>query len=244
MAQFDPTPPQFNIQAQVPTRDIGAGYAAGITEAGKSLAAATSGVMDVMRRNQNATDMLNAMQQTKMLTPDQYNAVAGKSLGAKEQMLGMYASQWALQQAQNRELQKQGYAGNIEQQVSHAKLLDTLAANRVGQQQPQQQPVQQPVLPGRPVLQPTALTGTTQAPTPLAAGPDITRPLAAQGPINPQTGRPTGIAGTPAQMTRIGVPLGKGEAIPPGATVRQIKGPKGDIIQGVLQPDGTFRPRS
>jgi len=160
--EMDPTPPSFNIQAQVPTRDIGSGYAAGIAQAGHALSDATKGVADVMQRNQNANDMLNAMLQGKMLSPDAYKSLAGKSLGAKEQMLGMYANQWILDQANQRQASLQRGQGGVEVAVQHAKLLDTVNAVRSGygtaagvnpkemywqpgqQQQPQQvQPQQQ-----------------------------------------------------------------------------------------------------
>ena len=84
--EMDPNPPSFNIQAQVPTTNIGAGYAAGITSAGQSISSAISGIGDLMQRNRNADDVLNAMVQGKMIDPDVAKSLLGKSIGAKEQM--------------------------------------------------------------------------------------------------------------------------------------------------------------
>ena len=251
--EMDPNPPSFNIQAQIPTRDIGAGYAAGITEAGKSLAAATAGVMDVMNRNRTADDTLAAMQQNKMLTPDQYNSVANKSLGAKESMLGMYAGQWIAQQAQQRALQQAGYQGNVQIGVEHAKLLDTINAVKSGygaaagvqpgklQVTPQtgtgataqSAPVLAPLQAGQgvPALS-TGLSGTTAAPTPL--GTDVTNPQLVTSPqlAAAQTQK--------AQQTKlnVGPPLSGKDPVPPGGRVGSVSGQR-----GVLMPDGvTFRP--
>jgi hypothetical protein len=253
MAVFDPTPPSFNIQAQVPTRDIGAGYAAGITQAGQSIAGALSskpdsgGVFDIMNRNRTVDDTLAAMQQNKILTPDQYNSVANKGLGAKEQMLGMYAGQWIAQQAANREMQKAGYQGNVEADVAHKKLLDTVAVVKSGYGtaagvDPKKllanpnaaAPVTPPVAPlvgpsgalptpkgVTPQIQARAakMAGTSYAPTPLGSG-DIYNP-------GPKLGTP--------------VPR-KGTVIPPGAPIVSGTGPKGEQAQFLKYPDGTLSP--
>jgi hypothetical protein len=252
--EMDPNPPSFNIQAQIPTTNIGAGYAAGIAQAGQSLAQATSGVMDVMNRNRTADDTLAAMQQNKMLTPDQYNSVANKSLGAKEQMLGMYAGQWIAQQAQQRALQQAGYQGNVQIAVEHAKLLDTIQAVKSGygaavgvqpgklQVAPatgqgataQSAPVLAPLQAGKgvPALS-TAVSGTTGAPTPLGSS-DITNP---QLVTSPQL---AAVQAQKAQQTKlnVGPALSGKDPVPPGGRVGSVSGQR-----GVLMPDGvTFRP--
>jgi hypothetical protein len=186
--EMDPNPPSFNIQAQVPTTNIGAGYAAGIAQAGQALSDATKGVMDVMQRNQTADQTLQAMYQNKMLSPEAYKSVAGKGLGAKESKLGMYAGQWLAQQAQERELQKIGYTGQTQVATAHGQLLDTInaiqgkygpggqLATGVNPQKaiinPQQPPGQQPSQP--PAVQPTlTTTGGAALPMPGAVTPQI-----------------------------------------------------------------------
>jgi hypothetical protein len=61
--EMDPNPPSFNIQYQQPNVDIGSGYAAGITQAGKSIGDAISGIGDLIQRNRNADDVISAMSQ-------------------------------------------------------------------------------------------------------------------------------------------------------------------------------------
>jgi hypothetical protein len=129
----DPLPaPSFNIPFSVAPTNIGEGYAKGITEAGTSLAQAIGSVSQVYTQNRDADDMLTAMQANKMITPDEYNAVAGKSLGAKQQLLGMYATQYASQQAQQRALALQKGTGAVDIGVAHAKLLDTITQLKAG----------------------------------------------------------------------------------------------------------------
>jgi len=151
----DPLPaPAFNLTYDVKPTDIGSGYAAGITQAGKSLAEAIGSVSQVYTQNRDADDMLTAMQANKMISPEEYEAVAGKSLGAKQQLLGMYATQYASQQAQQRALSLQKGTGAVDIGVAHAKLLDTITQLKAGNpvtgdvkkmpyQGPQPQPQQQ-----------------------------------------------------------------------------------------------------
>jgi hypothetical protein len=173
MSEYLPAP-QFNLTYDVKPTDIGSGYAAGITQAGKSLAEAIGSVSQTYTQNRNADDMLTAMQANKMITPDEYEAVAGKSLGAKQQLLGMYATEYASQQAQQRALALQKGTGAVDIGVAHAKLLDTITQLRQGYstdprktpyQPAQQQPAQQqpgtvipkqipgPIAPGTKVVQ-------------------------------------------------------------------------------------------
>jgi hypothetical protein len=192
--EMDPNPPSFNIPYSVQPMNIGEGYAAGITQAGKSLSAATAGVMDVMTRNQNANDILTALKQTGVLTPDQYNAVATKSLGAKESLTGMYANQWVLDQAARREQSLAAGKGGVDVAVEHAKWLDVLNAYKSGAPgldqskmpwQPPVQPNQQPNPPA-PVLpsQPAILAAQQQGGQ-YAGGPQVqgARPSPRIGPL-------------------------------------------------------------
>src|SRR4029077_12384979 len=129
----DPLPaPSFNIPYSVPLTNIGEGYAKGIETAGTSLAKAIGSVSEIYTQNRDADDMLTAMKTNKMITPDEYEAVAGKSLGAKQQLLGMYATQYAADQAQQRALAQQRGGGAVDIGVAHAKLLDTITQLRQG----------------------------------------------------------------------------------------------------------------
>jgi hypothetical protein len=94
MADYLPAP-QFNLQYLAGKTDIGAGYAAGIESAGKSIAGAISGVGDIYKKTQDTNDLLTGLHQAGMLTPDQYEAVMGKSQGAKEQLLGQFMTEHA-----------------------------------------------------------------------------------------------------------------------------------------------------
>jgi hypothetical protein len=129
----DPLPaPQFNLTYAVKPTDIGEDYAKGITAAGTSLAQAIGSVSQTYTQNRDADDMLTAMQANKMISPEEYEAVAGKSLGAKQQLLGMYATQYAAGQAQQRSLALQKGTGAVDIGVAHAKLLDTITQLKAG----------------------------------------------------------------------------------------------------------------
>lgn len=130
--EMDPNPPQFNLTYDVKPMDIGEGYAKGIESAGKSLSDATKGVFDVMQRNQSANDMINTMAQAKMIDPDVAKTLLGKSLNAKEQMTGMYANQWILDQANKRQLALEQGKGGVDVAVAHAKLLDIYNQAKAG----------------------------------------------------------------------------------------------------------------
>lgn len=108
--------------------DIGSGYAAGISEAGKGIAAGLGSALDTFTQNRTADDTLQAMRQMKVLSNDAYQAIAGKSLGAKQTLLGMYAGEWIKQQAQERALQQIGFTGTTQADVKHKELLDTINA--------------------------------------------------------------------------------------------------------------------
>lgn len=202
--------PQFGYDVKLP--NIGEGYAQGIETAGKGIAAGiTTGLHDYLslsQQNRDADDTLSAMNKTGILSDDAYNAVAGKSLGAKQSMLGLYSGQWIAQMAQQRELQKAGYQTNLDIYKQHQALMDEISKLKAtrpqvlpmntGTPQPNQQtsaPQAQPpgnVVPqanlpiGKQNLTVTGVPGQLsptgapiQSTTPLASG-DITRPPAAQ----------------------------------------------------------------
>jgi len=70
----DPLPaPDFSrTQFNVSPTDIGSGYAAGITQAGKSLSEAIGSVADIATKNVDANDTLAALHQTGILSPEEY----------------------------------------------------------------------------------------------------------------------------------------------------------------------------
>lgn len=259
--EMDPNPPSFNIGMNVQPMDIGASYARGMTAgqaAGESLGKGISTAFDVMARNRTANDTLQAMNQSGILGDKAYQSVAGKSLGAKEQMLGMYASQWIAQQAQNRELQKLGYQGNVEVDIAHRKLLDTVSAVQSGYGAAAG--VNLGKLPlgmgqGGAANQQAQLAGAMQAArgtapraAPVGAAPPIQRALPAgavpptQQAQQPSVGQiPYGGSASyvnrPAQLT-IGAPLGGKDPVPAGAQIGTVRGQN-----GLMMPDGiTFRP--
>jgi hypothetical protein len=245
MAVFDPTPPKFDLTYNAGKTDIGAGYASGITEAGKAIGGAISGVSSLMQQRQDATDTLNAMHGSGMLSDDQYKAIAGKSLGAQQSMIGMYSTAWIAQQAQAREMAKMGYGANLDIWKQHQALLDQFALNKATKpqqypiQQGQQQPVQQqppapqaqpvqPIVPQRrqPIGQQNlTVSGIPGVAAPLGSG-NITNPVAAQ----PQY--------------RIGAPLA-GQP-PAGARMASdAQGKPGYVVPDAAAPGGyTFHPRA
>jgi hypothetical protein len=230
----DPLPaPQFNLTYNTPLTDIGSGYAKGITEAGTSLAQAIGTVADIGKQNVDANDTLTAMHQTGILSPDEYNAVMGKSLGAKQSMVGLYAGQWIADQAARREQALKMGQSTADIATEHAKLLDTIRAVKSGYGQAagvnvgklpinQQQPnkvvqTAQPIQKAQPVSPAEKLAGVPGQPTPLGSG-DIYNP--------------------PAAGVIIGAPLGGKDPIPPGSKTATLRGQ-----QGYLMSDGrTFRP--
>jgi hypothetical protein len=230
----DPLPaPSFNIPYSVPLTDIGSGYAKGIETAGKSLSEAIGTVADIGKQNVDANDTLAALQQTGILKPEEYQAVMGKSLGAKQSMVGLYAGQWIADQAARRSQALQLGKSTADIATEHAKLLDTIQAVKSGygqaagvnvgklpiNQQPNQQvvPTAPAVQPAQPVSPAEKLAGVPGQPTPLGS-PDITNPLAA------------GVI--------IGAPLAGKDPIPPGSKTATLRGQRGYVM-----PDGrTFRP--
>jgi hypothetical protein len=234
MSDYLPAP-SFNIPFNVAPTNIGQGYAEGITAGGTALAKAIGSVADIGKQNVDANDTLTALHQTGILSPDEYNAVMGKSLGAKQSMVGLYAGQWIADQAQRRALGLQTGKGAADVATEHAKLLDTMRAVQQGygaaagvnvgklpiQQKPvqtaQQVPTAQPIQKAQPLTPGQQLAGVPGQPTPLGS-PDITNPLAA------------GVI--------IGQPLGGKDSIPPGSKTATLRGQRGYVMS-----DGrTFRP--
>jgi hypothetical protein len=229
----DPLPaPSFNLTYDVKPTDIGSGYAAGITQAGKSLSEAIGTVADIGKQNVDANDTLAALHQTGILSPEEYQAVMGKSLGAKQSMVGLYAGQYIADQAARRAQALQMGKSTADIATEHAKLLETMDAVRKGyglaagvntgklpinpqaQKQVQTAPAVQPAQPVSPAEK---LAGTPGSPTPLGSG-DIYNPLAA------------GVI--------IGSPLAGKDPIPPGSKTATLRGQRGYVM-----PDGrTFRP--
>lgn len=156
MAEYEAPPSFAGVKYDIGNvPNIGAGYAAGITEAGKGIAQGVSGALDVMNRNRTADDMLQVLQQNKILSPDAYQSVAGKGLQAKEATIGMFANQWIAQQAQQRDLEKIGASAAGQAAVEHAKLLDAYDAIRKGY------PQAAGISPGKLQALPAAASGTT-----------------------------------------------------------------------------------
>jgi hypothetical protein len=194
----DPLPaPQFNLTYAVKPTDIGEGYAKGITAAGTSLAQAIGSVSQTYTQNRDADDMLTAMQANKMITPDEYNAVAGKSLGAKQQLLGMYATQYAADQAQQRALALQKGTGAVDIGVAHAKLLDTINQLRQGYstdpRKTPYQPAQQRPAPQQQPQQPALGTVIpSQVPGPIAPGTKVVQVKDPKGNLSTAYQTPSG----------------------------------------------------
>jgi hypothetical protein len=233
MSEYLPAP-SFNIPYSVPLTDIGSGYAAGITQAGKSLSEAIGTVADIGKQNVDTNDMLTAMHQTGVLSPEEYQAVMGKSLGAKQQMVGLYAGQYIADQAARRAQALQMGKSTADIATEHGKLLATIDAVKKGYGQAagvnvgklpiqSNQSNQQAVVPTAPAVQPAQrltpgeqLAGTPAQPTPLGSG-DIYNPLQA------------GLI--------IGAPLAGNDPIPPGSVKGKLRGQP-----GYFMPDNrTFR---
>ena len=108
--------------------NFGESYAAGIGAAGKSISDAISAIGGQYLQNKDTDDTLLALNKNKILSDEEYQSVAGKSLAAKQQVLGLYAGQWIANQAESRQVAlNKGQAVNT-MDVEHAKLLDTIAA--------------------------------------------------------------------------------------------------------------------
>jgi len=230
--EMDPNPPSFNIPYSVPPMNIGEGYAKGITAAGEGIAKGVSSVMDVMTRNQNANDMLTALKQTGVLTPDQYNAVATKSLGAKESLTGMYANQWLLDQAARREQSLAAGKGGVEVATEHAKMLDMLNLYKSGG--PGLDQSKMPWNPP-PVQNPSQQNPTAPAPAP-PVPPSQPAILAAQQ----QAGQYAGgqkVQGAPPQPQK-SLPLGP--SLPGTRYISRTDPTTGKTQTGKLYPSGVF----
>lgn len=194
--------------------NFGEAGAAGIGAAGKSIADAISTIGGEYLQNRQADDTLKAMNQNKILSDEEYQSVAGKSLGTKQTMLGMYAGQWLADQAQNRAVALQKGQMYNEIGASHAKLLDTIAAvsGKYGPQGPLAagvSPKQQQLAPVQPA-QPAQTSNVV-------------------GPVAP-------VVGAPVQKNMLLKP-----GVNPG---QMVDPKTGQIIRGWTMPDGSFRPNA
>ena len=234
MAQFDPNPPTFDIKYDIgKVPDIGSGYAAGIASAGKSIGEGVAAALDVANRSQSAHDTLDAMYQGKMLGPDAYAAIKGKSLGAQEKMIGMYTAQWIQQQGELAKAQGQVAAasGMTADQIRQYQALGMLPPN---------------VDPNKKILTPN------QPPVVRRAQP-VQQPPAAAPPVQSnQSGSPTpswaqGGGAAPSQtsavkVTSIGPPLAIGQPMPAGGVTKVMTDKDGVSHNGVAVPgpNGTW----
>lgn len=254
MAEYMPAPTFPGVAYTAGKMDIGSARAAGIEQAGKGIAAGISSlgtqIGDYRYRSQTAQDTLAAMNQSGILSDKAYQSVAGKSVGAQEQMLGMYAGQWIAQQAQNRELQKLGYAGDVQHQVEHANLLDKFTAVRLGYGAAAGVNQRNILLgaggqggvptaaPGQPVLTNTA-TGLAMQPA-ANLTPQMVQRAAQIG--GGQLGQGANISqptlGTAGPI--LGKPITRGTPLAPGATYTRFQ--KGNqTVDFVRNPDGTVQ---
>ena len=229
----DPQNPVTAIgYSQTPPSNFGMAYAQGIQNAGSALADAVKGTGDIMARNQSANDMLSALGQMKdpsgnpIIADEDFQKIMGKSLGAKESLVGLYAGQYIADQAARRQVALQTGKGNVDIAVEHAKNLDlyNLGVNRskypVGppRAQPANPPPQQPKLP--PI-----------GPSTVYTPPPVVQPLGSGNITNPVANQPS-----PDTDITIGAPLGPNE---PHPTTGLVKGPDGTV--GVIQGN-VFRP--
>lgn len=235
---MDPQPnqiPSFGYTAG--TMDLGKDFTGGLqagTALGKDVGEGISAALGVATRSQAAHDTLDAMAQNKILSADAYASIKGKSLTAQEQLIGMYANQWIAQQAQQRELQKIAYTGQVQVATEAGMTAEKLKMIQAGY--PGLAGVKPGSLPitvgsgasgGSSVAPPPSLPagvaplgGTTANPTPLAQV-DITNPRSQQ----------------PAQL-KIGAPVGGNAQHPPNWQLKSVRGQP-----GYMEPDGlTFHP--
>lgn len=154
----DPLPaPAFNLQYNTPLTDIGKGYAEGITKAGESIAGAIGNVLGgginpktgeiqqgIYGQNRTADDILSTMHENKILSDEAYKSIAGKSLGAKQTMMGQFWSQYEEQQKQERAIALEKVKGAVDIGTAHAKTQDLLRYNTDPSKVPYRSNVQTP----------------------------------------------------------------------------------------------------
>lgn len=239
MADYLPAP-SFNLTYNTPLTDIGSGYAAGISQAGSSISSAITGVLGgvnpktgeiqqgVFGQQRQADDTLAAMQASGMLSKEQYDAVAGKSLGTKNQMIGMYSTSWLADQAQKRSLALEQGKGDVEVRTAHAKLLDTITAVKQGYGSAVGvKPGSQPITPNQ---------QNQNAPRAVPRAQLVSTDLGSGSPVPVGLGF-SGQAPAAGTQIKIGSAFGPKEAIPPGGKAGTVNGQ-----HGLLYPDNTFRP--
>lgn len=273
--QMDPNPPDFSgVKYDVGIGNTGEAFAKGMqagSAAGEAIGKGITTAADLMRQRQTATDTLNAMHGTGMLSDDAYKAIAGKSLGAQQAMIGTYAGEWIAQQAQARALQEKGYGANLDIWKQHAALLDQIA-------QYQGMGLYPPGADKNKVLIQGGQGGSGGSQTvaralPANAAPPVQQaqpaqqalsgyPLTgAQGPLPPPRGltpamtqRAIGLAGTPGAPQplgsgniyspgpKLGSPISSKGSMPAGSTIVQGTGPGGQTAHFLKLPDGTLQP--
>lgn len=249
--------PGFSYDAG--TMNVGESYAKGMaagSQVGEQIGKGITQAADTLTQNRYADDTLSALKQTGVLSPDAYNAVAGKSLGAKQSILGMYATQWINDQAQTRELQKIGYTSAADvarqQAIQHNAILEAYQAISKGY------PAAANVDPKKILAQPNqgggggGGGGQGQAAAPIF-GPN--GPIASPAGVTPAiqqqalqlSGTPTaptplGSADITSPGPKLGMPIGRNAQVAPGSTLVLGKGPNGEQQHFVRYPDGTLRP--
>ena len=239
----DPLPaPNFNLQYTVPPMNIGEGYAQGISQAGQSIAGALTGILGgvnpktgeiqqgILGQQRAADDTLAAMKQSGMLSQEQYDAVAGKSLAAKQQMTGLFANQWIQEQAMRRSLGLEQGKGQVEVDVAQQKMNQVIEAVQKGYG------IAAGVQPGKLTISPSGAQPVQQSQL------GQTPALGSGSPVAAGTGTTTvpALASQvkPTSKLIIGQSIGSKETVPPGGRIGTVRGQ-----QGILMPDGTtFRP--
>jgi hypothetical protein len=178
--------PQFNIPYNVTVPNVGAGYAAGITQAGSSIANAITNVADIYNQNQSANDTLSQLALMKdasgnpIIPPDEYQSLMTKSLGAKHEMIGLLVGRFQ-QQYQAQLEQAKGVA--IAQATAAAQApyrMQEIAAQGAQQRQTteaevaaqtkaylMQHPGSRPVLPAPPETKSPPASGANNIKSPL-----------------------------------------------------------------------------
>jgi hypothetical protein len=224
-----PVPQQIvgNLPYNVQNVDIGSGYAAGITQAGKSISGAITGVLGgmnekgepvqgILEQSQTSKDMLATLNTMKnpdgsaVLPQDQYEAAVGKSLGAQQALIGLYTNKWIADQAAARQLSLEQGKGGVDVATAHAKLLDTYQMIKTGGSAGA---AATGVKPGQVALDGGSSTSATQPPNQPA-----------------QPGQPAPQLGPPGHPQ-----------IPAGAKFGTMTNPQTkEVVRGWQMPDGSF----
>jgi hypothetical protein len=142
----DPLPaPDFaRLNFNVSPTDIGSGYAAGITSAGKSLAGAISSVMGginpqtglaeegILDQKKSSEQQLGMMKDMGLIPQDIYEKMMTSNLGAQQKAIGMYTSKFTSDLAAAREKAEQA-AAMARQQVSESGAMARTQVTQAGE---------------------------------------------------------------------------------------------------------------